>query len=234
MDAPLRPLQIPSPVLPVMPSEAPALALDFAALGASSAVPLSAVGFVSRGGLVAAALGSAERARVVLEAGQGQSDVTQARAYSVLRAGPPTVSLDMPASGTLVLPADTFSSLDALGGAGLSLSAALPNGQALPAGLQFDEETRSFTLDGTASVPDELTIEVTASDPYGGTAKVTVVLKIKDVTKNSFAPVDLPIKAGKPALAEQIRLADRPAGSLAQLAALSKAFAASALDRSRL
>ena len=234
MDAPLLPLQIPSPVLPVMPSEASALALDFAALGASSAVPLSAVGFVSRGGLVAAALGSAERARVVLEAGQGQSDVTQARAYSVLRAGPPTVSLDMPASGTLVLPADTFSSLDALGGAGLSLSAALPNGQALPAGLQFDEETRSFTLDGTAPLPDELTIEVTASDPYGGTAKVTVVLKIKDVTKNSFAPVDLPIKAGKPALAEQIRLADRPAGSLAQMAALSKAFAASAADRSRL
>jgi hypothetical protein len=104
----------------------------------------------------------------------------------------------------------------------------------LPDYVKFNATTGTFTVEaGVGEKAEQLQVMVNAVDDKGQSASTTLVIKLKDKTGNSSS-LDLPIKPGKPALAEQIRLADKPpAGHLAELAALSKAFAASTAERSR-
>ena len=129
------------------------------------------------------------------------------------------------------LPAGTFVHTD--GAARVSLTARLADGRPLPDYVKFNPTTGTFTVEaGTGEKAEQLQVIVNAVDDKGQSASTTLVIKLKDKARNSSA-VDLPIKLGKLGLSEQIRLADKPAGHLAELAALSKAFAASPAERSR-
>ena len=132
---------------------------------------------------------------------------------------------------SFTLPAGTFVHSD--GAARVSLSARLADGRPLPNYVKFDPTTGTFIVEATpGEKAQQLQVVVNAVDDKGQTATTTVVIKLKDKARNTSA-VDLPIKLGKLALAEQFRMADKPAGTLAELAALSKAFAASTAEHSR-
>ena len=132
---------------------------------------------------------------------------------------------------SFTLPAGTFVHSD--GAARVSLSARLADGRPLPNYVKFDPTTGTFIVEANpGEKAQQLQVVVNAVDSKGQTASTTVVIKLKDKARNSSA-VDLPIKLGKLALAEQFRMADKPAGTLAELAALSKAFAASTAEHSR-
>ena len=132
---------------------------------------------------------------------------------------------------SFTLPAGTFVHSD--GAARVSLSARLADGRPLPNYVKFDPTTGTFIVEANpGEKAQQLQVVVNAVDSKGQTASTTVVIKLKDKARNTSA-VDLPIKLGKLALAEQFRMADKPAGTLAELAALSKAFAASTAEHSR-
>jgi hypothetical protein len=132
---------------------------------------------------------------------------------------------------SFTLPAGTFVHSD--GAARVSLSARLADGRPLPNYVKFDPTTGTFIVEANpGEKAQQLQVVVNAVDSKGQTASTTVVIKLKDKARNSSA-VDLPIKLGKLALAEQFRMADKPAGTLAELAALSKAYAASTAEHSR-
>uniref|UniRef100_UPI0027BA5884 Ig-like domain-containing protein n=1 Tax=Aquabacterium sp. TaxID=1872578 RepID=UPI0027BA5884 len=132
---------------------------------------------------------------------------------------------------TFTLPEGSFGHSDAA--ALVTLSARLADGRPLPGYLHFDPATGTFTFDEEVDERvKQLKVVITAVDDKGQTAGITVVIKLKDKARNTDA-IELPLKAGKLALSEQLRLADRPAGTLADLAALSKAFAASHAEHGR-
>lgn len=150
-----------------------------------------------------------------------------------LRALVPTreVVIERGESLTFTLPEGSFGHSDA--GARVTLSARLADGRPLPAYVSFDPATGTFTIEEEAGERvQQLKVVVRAVDETGQSASITVVIKLKDKAR-SVGAQDLPIKLGKPALAEQLRLADRPAGKLAELAALSQAFAANHAERGR-
>lgn len=150
-----------------------------------------------------------------------------------LRALVPTreVVIERGESLTFTLPEGSFGHSDA--GARVTLSARLADGRPLPAYVSFDPATGTFTIEEEAGERvQQLKVVVRAVDETGQSASITVVIKLKDKAR-SVGALDLPIKLGKPALAEQLRLADRPAGKLAELAALSQAFAANHAERGR-
>ena len=127
------------------------------------------------------------------------------------------------------LPAGTFVHTNAT--AQVTLSARLSDGRPLPDYVKFNPTTGTFTVEaGSGQNAEQLQVEVKAVDDKGQTANTTLVIKLKEKARNSSA-IDLPIKLGKPALSEQIRLTDKPAGALAELAALSKAFTVSRAER---
>ena len=132
---------------------------------------------------------------------------------------------------SFTLPAGTFVHTD--GNARVALSARLADGRPLPSFVKFDPTTGTFTVvAGSGEQAEQLQVVVNAVDDKGQTASTTVVIKLKEKARTSSV-LDLQIKLGKPALAEQFRQADKPAGAMAELAALSKAFAASHQERSR-
>jgi hypothetical protein len=132
---------------------------------------------------------------------------------------------------SFTLPAGTFVHTD--GNARVALSARLADGRPLPSFVKFNPTTGTFTVEaGSGDQAEQLQVVVNAVDDKGQTASTTVVIKLKEKARTSSV-LDLQIKLGKPALAEQFRQADKPAGAMAELAALSKAFAASHLERSR-
>jgi uncharacterized protein YggU (UPF0235/DUF167 family) len=139
-------------------------------------------------------------------------------------------------SASFSLPAGTFVHTNA--SAQVSLSARLADGRPLPDYVKFNPTTGTFTVEAGADqkAADQLQVEVKAVDDKGQTANTTLVIKLKEKARNSSA-IEMPIKLGKPALSEQIRLTDKltdkpAAGTLAGLAALSKAFAVSHAERS--
>ena len=137
-------------------------------------------------------------------------------------------------SASFSLPAGTFVHTNA--SAQVSLSARLADGRPLPDYVKFNPTTGTFTVEaGAGEKAEQLQVEVKAVDDKGQTANTTLVIKLKEKARNSSA-IEVPVKLGKPALSEQIRLTDkltdRPAGTLAGLAALSKAFAVSHAERS--
>lgn len=132
---------------------------------------------------------------------------------------------------SFTLPAGTFIHSDAA--ARVSLSARLVDGRPLPDYVKFNPTTGTFTVDAEIDQKvEQLQVIVNAVDDQGQSASTTVVIKLKDKARHS-SKSELPIKLGKLALAEQIRLTDQPAGHLAELAALSKAFLVSTTERSR-
>jgi hypothetical protein len=132
---------------------------------------------------------------------------------------------------SFTLPAGTFVHTD--GNARVALSARLADGRPLPSFVKFNPTTGTFTVEaGPGEQAEQLQVVVNAVDDKGQTASTTVVIKLKEKARTSSV-LDLQIKLGKPALAEQFRQADKPAGAMAELAALSKAFAASHQERSR-
>jgi len=132
---------------------------------------------------------------------------------------------------SFTLPAGTFVHTD--GNARVALSARLADGRPLPSFVKFDPTTGTFTVvAGSGEQAEQLQVVVNAVDDKGQTASTTVVIKLKEKARTSSV-LDLQIKLGKPALAEQFRQAEKPAGAMAELAALSKAFAASHQERSR-
>lgn len=132
---------------------------------------------------------------------------------------------------SFTLPAGTFVHTD--GNARVALSARLADGRPLPSFVKFDPTTGTLTVEaGSGEQAEQLQVVVNAVDDKGQTASTTVVIKLKEKARTSSV-LDLQIKLGTPALAEQFRQADKPAGAMAELAALSKAFAASHLERSR-
>lgn len=132
---------------------------------------------------------------------------------------------------TITLPAGTFVHSDA--SARVSLSARLADGRPLPSYVKFNPTTGTITVEGGGGEnAEQLQVVVNAVDEKGQSASTTVVIKLKEKTSNSSA-IELPIKLGKPALSEQIKLKGKAAGALADLAALSKAFAASQSERTR-
>ncbi len=131
---------------------------------------------------------------------------------------------------TFTLPAGTFVHTD--GAARVTLTARLADGRPLPANVKFNPTTGTFTVEAASGEQaEQLQVVVNAVDDKGQTASTTLVIKLKEKARNSSA-LDLPIKLGKLSLGEQIRLAEKPAGHMAELAALSKAFAASQHARS--
>lgn len=131
---------------------------------------------------------------------------------------------------TFTLPAGTFVHTD--GAAQVTLSARLADGRPLPANVKFNPTTGSFTVEAApGEQAEQLQVVVNAVDDKGQTATTTLVIKLKEKASNSSA-LELPIKLGKLSLGEQIRMADKSAGQMAELAALSKAFAASQHARS--
>jgi len=132
---------------------------------------------------------------------------------------------------SFTLPAGTFVHTD--GNARVALSARLADGRPLPSFVKFNPTTGTFTVvAGSGEQAEQLQVVVNAVDDKGQTASTTVVIKLKEKARTSSV-LDLQIKLGKPALAEQFRQADKPAGAMAELAELSKAFAASHQERSR-
>ena len=128
------------------------------------------------------------------------------------------------------LPAGTFVHTD--GAARVTLTARLADGRPLPANVKFNPTTGTFTVEAApGEQAEQLQVVVNAVDDKGQTASTTLVIKLKEKASNSSA-LDLPIKLGKLSLGEQIRMADKSAGQMAELAALSKAFAASQHARS--
>lgn len=128
------------------------------------------------------------------------------------------------------LPAGTFLHTD--GAARVTLTARLADGRPLPANVKFNPTTGTFTVEAApGEQAEQLQVVVNAVDDKGQTASTTLVIKLKEKASNSSA-LDLPIKLGKLSLGEQIRMADKSAGQMAELAALSKAFAASQHARS--
>ena len=128
------------------------------------------------------------------------------------------------------LPAGTFVHSD--GAARVTLTARLADGRPLPANVKFNPTTGTFTVEASpGEQAEQLQVVVNAVDDKGQTASTTLVIKLKEKASNSSA-LDLPIKLGKLSLGEQIRMAEKPAGYMAELAALSKAFAASQHARS--
>src|SRR5690606_24514151 len=99
--------------------------------------------------------------------------------------------------------------------------------------VQFDPSSGTFTfdpeLDGRIK---QLRVIITAVDEKGQTASFMMVIKIKDKVRQ-VGELDRVVKVGKLALSEQLRQADQAAGTLAELAALSPAFAASHAERGR-
>ena len=131
---------------------------------------------------------------------------------------------------TFTLPAGTFVHTD--GAAQVTLSARLADGRPLPANVKFNPTTGSFTVEAApGEQAEQLQVVVNAVDDKGQTATTTLVIKLKEKASNSSA-LELPIKLGKLSLGEQFRMADKSAGQMAELAALSKAFAASQHARS--
>ncbi|MGV0990409.1 putative Ig domain-containing protein, partial [Limnohabitans sp.] len=129
------------------------------------------------------------------------------------------------------LPAGTFEHTD--GAASVSLSARLADGRPLPSYVKFNPTTGTITVEvDSAEKVEEIQVMVNAVDDKGQSASTKVVIKLKEKASNSSA-IDLQIKLGKPALSEQIRMTGKPAGALAELAALSKAFSASNSERNR-
>lgn len=80
---------------------------------------------------------------------------------------------------TLALPADLFADVDA--GDGLSYSATLADGSALPAWLAFDEASQTFS--GTPGNDDvgTLDVRVTATDMAGASASTAFALAVQNV-----------------------------------------------------
>lgn len=138
------------------------------------------------------------------------------------------VVLERGEQASFTLPAGTFVHSD--GAARVSLSARLADGRPLPNYVKFNPTTGTFTVEDTQGQATDLQVIVNAVDDKGSTASTTLVIKLKEKARNSSA-LDLPIKLGKLSLGEQIRLAEKPAGHLAELAALSKAFAANQTQR---
>jgi Domain of unknown function (DUF4347)/Bacterial Ig-like domain/Cadherin domain len=194
----------------------PGLSLDAVAVVNASTTPLTEPAVPSRAAVVSLGV-----------TGSTGSNVSGLRAVEALR----DVVLDRGEQTSFTLPAGTFVHTD--GAARVSLSARLADGRPLPNFVKFNPTTGTFTVEAASGEgAEQLQVVVNAVDDKGQTASTTVVIKLKEKESKSSA-LDLPIKLGKPTLAEQIRLADKPAGKLADLAALSKAFAASHAERMR-
>lgn len=94
----------------------------------------------------------------------------------------------------LALPADAFTDPD---GDALAYSARLAGGGALPAWLQFDAATRTFSgTPGNAAV-GELRIEVTATDPSGASARQSFALTVANVNDAPEAGAPLAEQSGR-------------------------------------
>ncbi|MEY2947655.1 MAG: hypothetical protein RL084_1052, partial [Pseudomonadota bacterium] len=135
-----------------------------------------------------------------------------------------TVFINRGEASTINLPAGLFEHTDE--NARVRLSARLEDGSPLPNDIDFNSTNGSLAINiGLDLKSEQLQIVVTALDEDGQTVSVKVVINIKEKARSTSA-IDAPMKLGKPTLTEQLRLADKPAGHLAELAALSQAFAA--------
>lgn len=138
----------------------------------------------------------------------------------------------------ILVPSDAFAHTDP--NAVVQLSAQQANGQPLPNWVRFDATRGAFFLNVPPGVTGEISIKLVARDTAGH--EVATVFKIRVPGKRAALgsvgtpelvnAMDAPVKLGKLSLAEQIRLSDKSAGTLAELAALSQAFAASGGERS--
>ena len=140
------------------------------------------------------------------------------------------------------LPVDTFAHTRA--DAVVSLKAAQPDGQPLPAWLTFDSRTGTFTGKPPAGFDGVVTVRVVASDQNGQEAVATVQIR---VGQQGAAPVPVEgggqsgdaapahgskvvklseLRPGKPAFTQQLKLAGRNAGHV-RIAALAARIARS-------
>ena len=129
------------------------------------------------------------------------------------------------------LPAGTF--VHSSAAARVTLTARLADGRPLPDFVKFNPTTGTFVIDAKQGQKvEQLQLVVNAVDDKGQSASTTVVIKLKEKSGKT-SMLEKPLLSGKLSLSEQIRLSDKPAGALAELASLSKAFAASTAERSR-
>ncbi|MDX9843177.1 MAG: Ig-like domain-containing protein [Aquabacterium sp.] len=212
--------------------EVPPAGLSFMSGGTAQAIPVLAADLSALNGATPwmPEFAAPSAATAVVRLGM---DGISASTGGGLRALQPTreVVIERGEQVTFTLPGGSFGHSDA--GARVTLSARLADGRPLPAYVSFDPATGTFTIEEEAGDRvQQLKVVIRAVDETGQSASITVVIKLKDKARNVSA-LDLPIKLAKPALAEQLRLADRPAGKLAELAALSQAFAANHVERGR-
>jgi hypothetical protein len=152
---------------------------------------------------------------------------------SGLRSSQTTINvlIDRGDSAIINLPEGIFEHTNA--NARVKLSASMADGSPLPSDVTFNPATGTLTVGAViGEKSDELQIVLTAFAEDGQAAKVNVQIKFKEKARSTNA-LDLPIKLGKSSLAEQLRFAEKSAGHMAELNALSQAFAASTAQRAR-
>jgi hypothetical protein len=125
---------------------------------------------------------------------------------------------------SIFLPASTFMHSDF--NAQLTVEARLSDGRPLPAWLRFDPATGIFSGRPPAGVSQRLTIEVIARDAEGRMVRTQLEIQVnsRDANRSElFEPAAAPERLS---LSEQMQRSHPSAGRLAELAALSRAFAA--------
>jgi hypothetical protein len=125
---------------------------------------------------------------------------------------------------SIFLPASTFMHSD--WNAQITVEARQSNGQPLPAWLRFDPATGVFSGRPPAGVSQRLTIEVIARDAEGRMVRTQLDLQINSRDTNRSELLDPAAAPERLSLSEQMQRSHQSAGRLAELAALSRAFAA--------
>jgi hypothetical protein len=125
---------------------------------------------------------------------------------------------------SIALPPSTFMHSD--WNAQITVEARLSNGQPLPAWLRFDPATGTLAGRPPAGLSQRLTIEVIARDAEGRMVRTQLDLQINSRDTNRSQLLEPAAAPERLSLSEQMQRSHQTAGRLAELAALSRAFAA--------
>ena len=125
---------------------------------------------------------------------------------------------------SIFLPPSTFMHSD--WNAQITVEARLSNGQPLPAWLRFDPATGTLAGRPPAGVSITLSIEIIARDAQGNQVSTHLDLQIKPRESNRSQLLEPAAAPERLSLSEQMQRSHQTAGRLAELAALSRAFAA--------
>ena len=122
------------------------------------------------------------------------------------------------------LPAFTFTHSDL--NAQITVEARLSNGRPLPAWLRFDPVTGTLLGQPPAGFNQRLSIEVIGRDANGNRASTQLEIQFKGRESNRSQLLEPAAAPERLSLSEQMQRSHQTAGRLAELAALSRAFAA--------